>query len=190
MVDKDFRSQNIGKVLIERIKAHALLNNVKVFYLLTTTAKDYFLHLGFKESARDQAPNAILKTEEFQSLCPSSAACLKLNIENQVQYYPKDVLQLKPDVKGAKMWAVALQKTMFTYFEAEPNCVFEKHSHESEQITMVLQGKLYFEFDNGIKCLKKGEIIAIPSNVPHAVFTKEEKVIAVDAWSPIMEKYQ
>ncbi len=190
VVDPTYRSQKIGKALIERIKAHALLNNVKDFYLLTTTAKDYFLRIGFIESARNQAPSAILNTEEFKNICPSNAACLKLNIQNQVQYYPKEILQLKPDVKGAKMWAVALQKTMFTYFEAEPNCVFEKHQHESEQITMVLQGKLFFEFDGNIKCVNSNETIAIPSNVPHAVFTKEEKVIAVDAWSPVMKKYR
>ena len=145
VVDQKYRSLKVGKSLMERIKAHALLNGVKDFYLLTTTARDYFLRLGFFEMERDQAPSAILNTEEFQSLCPSTAACLKLNIENQVQYYPKEILQLKPAIKGAKMWAVALQKTMFTYFEAEPNCIFEKHSHESEQITMVLEGKLYFE---------------------------------------------
>ena len=190
VVDKNYRSQQIAKSLIERIKAHALLNHVKAFYLLTTTASDYFEKIGFEQMEREKAPTAILKTKEFESLCPDSAICLKLNLENSVQHYPKEVLQLKPDVEGAKFWAVKLQKTMFTYFEAEPNCVFEKHSHESEQITMVLEGNLYFEFEDGIKCVSKGETITIPSNVPHAVFTKDEKVIAVDAWSPIMDKYR
>ncbi len=190
VVDQKYRSENVGKLLIERIKAHALLNDVKDFYLLTTAARDYFLQLGFIEMERDQAPQEILITKEFQNLCPSTATCLKLNIENQVQYYPKDILKLKPAIKGAKMWAVSLQKTMFTYFEAEPNCIFEKHSHESEQITFVFEGKLYFELHDEVKCVSAGESIAIPSNVPHAVFTKDEKVIAVDAWSPIMEKYR
>jgi quercetin dioxygenase-like cupin family protein len=42
----------------------------------------------------------------------------------------------------------------------------------------------------GTICVKKGEIIAIPSNIPHAAFTTESTVKAVDAWSPIMEKYR
>lgn len=95
-VDPSYRSQKIGKALIERIKAHALLNNVKDFYLLTTTARDYFLHIGFTEIERDKAPQHILNTDEFKSICPSSATCIKLNIENQAQYYSKDILQLKP----------------------------------------------------------------------------------------------
>ena len=106
------------------------------------------------------------------------------------QYYPREVLRLKPDVEGAKMWAVTLEKTMFTYFEVEPHCRFEQHRHESEQITMVLDGTLYFEVDTRVIGVGPGEVIAIPSMAPHAVFTKDRPVKAVDAWSPVMETYK
>jgi quercetin dioxygenase-like cupin family protein len=105
-------------------------------------------------------------------------------------YYPREKLRLQADVDGAKMWAVALEKTMFTYFEVEPHCRFERHEHESEQITMVLEGDLYFEVDTRVLCVGAGEVIAIPSSVPHAVFTKDKPVKAVDAWSPVMEMYK
>lgn len=105
------------------------------------------------------------------------------------QYYPRASLHLREDVPGAKMWAVALEKTMLTYFEVQPHSRFESHSHESEQITLVLEGELFFEIDGEITGVKGGEVIAIPANVPHAVFTEEMAVRAVDAWSPIMEKY-
>ncbi|MEX0361336.1 MAG: cupin domain-containing protein [Allomuricauda sp.] len=98
-------------------------------------------------------------------------------------------MELKPDVDGAKMWAVSLDKTQFTYFEVEPEKIFGMHSHESEQITHVLSGELYFEFEEEIICVKEGGIIAIPSNIPHAVFTKDLAAKAVDAWSPVMDKY-
>ena len=88
------------------------------------------------------------------------------------------------------MWSVALEKTLFTYFEIEPNSRFEKHSHASEQITMVLKGELYFQLKRGVLCVKEGEVLAIPSNVPHGAFTKNIPVIAVDAWSPVLEKYR
>jgi quercetin dioxygenase-like cupin family protein len=109
--------------------------------------------------------------------------------KKKVQYHSKGSLILRPDVKGAKMWSVALKNTMFTYFSIDPESSFERHSHPSEQITMVLEGQLFFELTERIICLKKGEVIAIPSNIPHAVFTKDSSVIAVDAWSPIHEKY-
>ena len=88
------------------------------------------------------------------------------------------------------MWGIALEKTMFTYFEVQPNCKFETHSHESEQITMILEGELYFEVDGNIVGVKKGEVMAIPSGVLHGVFSREQFVRAVDAWSPVMEKYK
>lgn len=111
-------------------------------------------------------------------------------IEKEVKHYPKGTLILKPDVKGAKMWSVALQKTMFTYFEIDPNSCFDVHSHVSEQITMVLEGELFFKVNERIICVKSGEVLAIPSRVPHAVYTKHCSVKAVDAWSPVMEKYK
>ena len=107
-----------------------------------------------------------------------------------IRYYPKDKLQLEHDVPGAKMWAVALEKAMLTYFEVEPNSHFEMHEHESEQITLVLKGTLYFEMLDKMVSVKEGEVIAIPSNIKHAVFTKDDFVRAVDAWSPVREEYK
>lgn len=107
-----------------------------------------------------------------------------------MRHYGQEDLQLESDVPGAKQWAVALDKTMLTYFEVDPNCRFESHSHESEQITMVLSGVLYFEQAGKVVGVGAGEVIAIPSNAPHAVFTREAAVKAVDAWSPVMAKYR
>jgi quercetin dioxygenase-like cupin family protein len=91
---------------------------------------------------------------------------------------------------GVQMWSVALENTMFTYFEIEPDRFFDIHSHESEQITMVLEGELHFKLQEKIICVKKGEVIAIPSWTPHAAYTKKQAAKAVDAWSPVMKKYQ
>ena len=109
----------------------------------------------------------------------------------KAHYYTKKDLALKPDVPGAKMWAVALKKAMLTYFEIEPTSVFDMHSHESEQITMVLEGKLFFKIA-GQKdiCVGSNEVIAIPSNLKHSVYTKKESAKAIDAWSPIRAEYK
>ena len=55
------------------------------------------------------------------------------------------MLRFSEDIPGAKQWAVSLGNTMLTYFEVDPNCTFDSHSHESEQITMVLEDVLFFE---------------------------------------------
>jgi len=85
------------------------------------------------------------------------------------------------------MWAVALEQSMLTYFEVEPNSYFDMHKHESEQITLVLEGVLYFEMQDRTVDVNAGEVIAIPSNSEHAVHTGNESARAVDAWSPVRE---
>lgn len=111
-------------------------------------------------------------------------------LNNEARFHPKKSLILKPVVQGARMWGVSLKRTMFTYFEMDPESRFDMHSHHNEQITMVLQGELFFDLQDRIICVKKGDVIAIPSNIPHAAFTKDSSVIAVDAWSPVVEKYK
>jgi amino-acid N-acetyltransferase len=188
-VDGRYRNQGLGRDLYTKLVGYAHLRGVAKLYLLTVTARDYFSKLGFVEIDRSAVPPEIGATAEFRNLCPSTAVCLAKDIQNEARYFPKDVLRLRPDIPGARMWGVALEKTMLTYFEVDANSRFERHSHESEQITMVLKGELFFEMDGRVVRVNEGEVIAIPSNVPHAVFTKEVSVEAVDAWSPLMRKY-
>ena len=189
-VAPDFRRSGIGKALYERILAHAHALNIQELYLLTTSARDFFTKHGFLVTERKLAPETLRTSVEFTRLCPDTATCMVKQIVGQAAYFPHDMLSLKPDVPGSKMWGVALQKTLLTFFELEPHCRFEEHSHDSEQITMVLEGELYFEFENDTYCIKKGDVIAIPSNVSHAVCTHEVCAKAIDAWSPVMPQYR
>jgi quercetin dioxygenase-like cupin family protein len=78
---------------------------------------------------------------------------------------------------------------MLTYFEVDPNTRFDLHRHDSEQITLVIEGTLFFEIDGAVTAVDAGEVVAIPSRVPHAAFTRESIAKAVDAWSPIVEEH-
>ncbi len=104
--------------------------------------------------------------------------------------YSRDSLPLRPDVPGSQMWAVALQHTMLTYFEVDAHSRFDSHHHESEQITLVLSGELFFEVEGVVHRIGPGEVMAIPSSVEHSVWTEGLGATAVDAWSPVMGKYK
>jgi quercetin dioxygenase-like cupin family protein len=82
-------------------------------------------------------------------------------------------------------WAISGKNQMLTYFEVESDKTFSWHKHESEQITYVLEGELFFEINNSIYKLIKGDSIIVPSNIPHKVWTQRRKVKAIDAWSPV-----
>jgi quercetin dioxygenase-like cupin family protein len=106
-----------------------------------------------------------------------------------VKYYSQEEQKLTEVIPGASMWAISLEKTQLTYFEVEPESEFELHQHPSEQITYVLEGSLFFGFGEKQIEVKSGEVIAIPSNLPHAVHTKSKSAKAIDSWSPINKKY-
>jgi len=186
----EHRGEGLGQALFDRALAHAHGLKIKELFLLTSTAEAYFARRGFQKCARDSAPPLLQSSPEFKSLCPLSASCMRLELGQKAILFPRDTLVLTPDVAGAKMWGVALDKTLLTYFEVAPHCRFDLHAHESEQITLVLEGELFFEFEHGTSCVKNGEVIAIPSHVPHAVFTLDKPVKAIDAWSPVMPQYR
>lgn len=179
------RRQGLGANLFDRIVARALLRGVKMAYVLTTSAERFCLAHGFERVERTEVPAPIAVTEQFRSLCPATAVCFRRHLDATAVHFPEDVLRLRPDVPGAAMWAVALDRAMLTYFELQPHARFERHRHASEQITMVLEGELFFEVEDGAEVrVRAGEVIALPANVPHAAWTREQPARAVDAWSP------
>lgn len=103
--------------------------------------------------------------------------------------YLKEQLPLRPNVPGARMWAIGLERSMLTYFEMEPNTILPKHSHEAEQITLVLDGELTFSFDGRQVTLKAGDVVAIPSNSKHSATAGLSGCRAVDAWSPVRRDF-
>lgn len=66
--------------------------------------------------------------------------------------------------------------------------VVPRHSHENEQISHVLEGRLRFEFDGGEIVASAGELVEIPSNEPHRVVALEETV-AMDVFQPVREDW-
>ncbi|HEY3808137.1 MAG TPA: arsenic resistance N-acetyltransferase ArsN2 [Kofleriaceae bacterium] len=46
-------------------------------WLLTTSAKEYFVRHGFEAVSRDAAPDEIRATSQFSSLCPASAHVMR-----------------------------------------------------------------------------------------------------------------
>jgi len=73
-VDDDYRGQGLAAALIEAVFQRAARVGLRSVYLLTTTARDYFVRRGFADCSRDAAPPAIRDSWEFKSGCPKTAA--------------------------------------------------------------------------------------------------------------------
>lgn len=75
-VAPDWRGRALGAALVARREAAARLAGVSAFYLLTTSAADYFRRLGYRDVSRAEVPAAVAAHAQFRSLCPASATCL------------------------------------------------------------------------------------------------------------------
>jgi len=178
------RGHGLAARLDEAAVELARIRGVKTLYLLTTTAEAYAARQGYERISRTEVPPGILALAQFKALCPASAVCMRRRLEPAVVHYAEDTLHLRPDVPGAAMWAVALERAMLTYYEIQPHARFDTHRHEAEQITLVLEGELFFEVEGKEIRVGPGEVIALPSGVPHAAWTDRRSARAVDAWSP------
>ena len=190
VVSRENRSRGCGSLLVDRLISVAALHALRELFLLTVSGRDFFRKFGFAPIDRETIPSQIRQTSAWKNPDCASATSMHLNIGRQAQYFPQETLRLRDDLPGVQLWAVSLQKTMLTYFIVDANSSFPQHSHESEQITMVLSGALYFTVQGETRKVGEGEVIALPADVEHAVFTLDEKATAVDAWSPVMKRYQ
>jgi amino-acid N-acetyltransferase len=80
-VAREYRGEGVGAALVEGALALAPKLGVETLYLLTTTARDFFLRHGFVESARDRAPSGIRDSWEFRTGCPSTSTLMRRAVE-------------------------------------------------------------------------------------------------------------
>lgn len=63
------------------------------------------------------------------------------------------------------------------------------HSHLHEQITYIAEGELFFYKDKEEFRLKTGDLITVPSGVPHTIKTLSTYVRLIDSFNPIREDF-
>ncbi len=79
-VNSSHKGQGIAEEIFYLVKAKAINSDIKQFYLLTTTASKYFERFGFTICSRNDIPNPIKATKQFNELCPSTAVTMVLNL--------------------------------------------------------------------------------------------------------------
>ncbi|MEQ8423317.1 MAG: arsenic resistance N-acetyltransferase ArsN2 [Cyclobacteriaceae bacterium] len=75
------RSKKLGTQITHHLILQAKEKNLKGLYLLTETARDFFLKFGFELIERDQVAEAIKSSTEFSHVCPVSASCMYLDFK-------------------------------------------------------------------------------------------------------------
>jgi amino-acid N-acetyltransferase len=78
-VADEWRSRGLGRALVTRVISEAEARGIRALYLLTTTAERYFPTFGFRTISRDEVPEEVRATKEFQGACPASATVMCRN---------------------------------------------------------------------------------------------------------------
>ena len=66
--------------------------------------------------------------------------------------------------------------------------VVPRHSHVAEQFTWIVSGAVKFVFDDREVVVSEGEVLLIPSNVPHSATALEDSV-DIDFFAPRREDW-
>jgi quercetin dioxygenase-like cupin family protein len=81
------------------------------------------------------------------------------------------------------------ERMMLAMVTLHPGCVVETHRHENEQFAYIISGKAVFGIgEEGSESryeiiLGEGEVLHLPSNIPHSV-RPLEKTLVLDLLSP------
>ncbi len=63
-----------------------------------------------------------------------------------------------------------------------------QHQHHNEQVTYILEGALKFAIDGQDVVVKAGEVLCIPSNMPHEAWALED-TLDLDVFTPPREDW-
>ena len=83
---------------------------------------------------------------------------------------------------------VAGERTMLARIILRKGSIVPQHSHDNEQITYVLEGALKFVIEGKELIVRSGEILVIPSNMPHSAEALEDTV-DLDIFCPPREDW-
>jgi len=76
VVARDQRRHGLGRRLVQALEQRAAETGIVELLLLTETAEQFFRRLGYAVIEGARAPAAVMRSEEFRTLCPATAACM------------------------------------------------------------------------------------------------------------------
>ncbi len=80
--------------------------------------------------------------------------------------------------------AIHSERMTMARIYCKKGAVVPRHSHENEQVTHMLEGRLRFQFDDREIVVSAGEMVQIESHEPHRVEALEDS-IALDLFQPV-----
>jgi len=106
--------------------------------------------------------------------------------KNEVSFFRWDSMKKERVSDMLERRLITGDRMMLAHVYLKKGCIVPKHSHENEQLTYILEGALKFWIgEDGVEeiTVSAGEVLLIPSHVPHKAEALEE-TLDVDVFSP------
>ena len=106
--------------------------------------------------------------------------------DSAVRHYRWDDIPREKVTDQLDRKLVTADRMMLAQVFLKKGCIVPRHSHENEQLTWIVEGALRFWIgEDGAEeiVVRKGEVLHIPSNVPHKAEAIED-TLDVDIFSP------
>jgi quercetin dioxygenase-like cupin family protein len=95
-----------------------------------------------------------------------------------------DDIAAEPVTDSIRRKVITGEHAMMAQIWLDAGCVVPQHSHEAEQISWVFSGALKFVIDGETIDVRSGDVLIIPSGVPHEAVALED-TWEMDSFAPI-----
>lgn len=86
--------------------------------------------------------------------------------------------------EGLNARVVHGRRVSLAVIELDPDSVVTEHSHDNEQVGVLVSGSLTFRIGEETRELRPGAAWCVPSNVPHDVVTGPDGAVIVEVFAP------
>jgi len=106
-------------------------------------------------------------------------------MENKCTFYRWEDMPKERVSETLQRRLITGDRMMLAHVYLDKGCIVPQHSHDNEQLTYILQGALRFWLGDEEEevVVRAGEVLVIPSNVPHKAEALED-TLDVDIFSP------
>jgi len=98
-----------------------------------------------------------------------------------VRYQGVPLIEFIPGLKGH---IVSAEKITVSFITMDPDFHIPVHRHQSEQIMIVMDGAIDTIVDGKLYRLEKGDVLILPSNIEHGVYSSNRGCSVIDVFSP------
>jgi quercetin dioxygenase-like cupin family protein len=130
---------------------------------------------------RDRMPKTKSKPKSARRAYSKGRA--KPAVQHKLQHIPWSSVALEDLNPLLQRQFVVGQQIMVARILLKKGCVVPEHSHPNEQLSCILEGALKFWIDGKEIIVAAGEVLCIPSNMPHKAEALKDSV-GLDVFSP------